>query len=114
MLLVSFVTIPARAHTHWGSPFVQRVWIALELKGIDYQYIEVQSPTASLIPPHLLTVSIVEGRSVCKAENTDRHQSSRPGASAEARRVGASLLPTPYLADADAGDGDGDDKLGVL
>jgi glutathione S-transferase len=23
------------------SPFVQRVWIALELKGIPYQYIEV-------------------------------------------------------------------------
>jgi glutathione S-transferase len=26
---------------HLGSPFVQRVWIALEAKGLQYQYIEV-------------------------------------------------------------------------
>jgi hypothetical protein len=29
------------ANTSAGSPFVQRVWIALEVKGLFYQYIEV-------------------------------------------------------------------------
>ena len=28
-------------NTAFSSPFVQRVWIALEAKGIQYQYIEV-------------------------------------------------------------------------
>ncbi len=27
-------------HDH-NSPFVQRVWIALEIKGLNYQYIEI-------------------------------------------------------------------------
>jgi hypothetical protein len=29
------------ANTYFASPFVQRVWVALEAKGIQYQYIEV-------------------------------------------------------------------------
>lgn len=38
-----------------NSPFVQRVWIALELKGMDYQYIEVNLPSSSVVWSRLLT-----------------------------------------------------------
>ena len=37
-----------------GSPFVQRVWIALEIKDLDYQYIEVDPYTK---PQSLLEVN---------------------------------------------------------
>jgi glutathione S-transferase len=29
------------ANVYFSSPFVQRVWVALEAKGIQYQYVEV-------------------------------------------------------------------------
>ena len=36
-----FLPIAELKLTLYFSPFVQRVWIALEVKGIPYQYIEV-------------------------------------------------------------------------
>src|ERR1700753_3112033 len=44
----------AKADNLLNSPFVQRVWIALEFKGMDYQYIEVD-PYAK--PKSLLVVN---------------------------------------------------------
>jgi glutathione S-transferase len=32
---------PHSTNTYVSSPFVQRVWIAMEAKGLQYQYIEV-------------------------------------------------------------------------
>ena len=53
-----------------SSPFVQRVWIALELKGLDYQYIEVpdlyEKPKLLLdMNPRGLVPTIVHGDWSC-------------------------------------------------
>ena len=51
------------------SPFVQRVWIALELKGIPYQYIEVdpyQKPQSLLeVNPRGLVPALRHGEWGC-------------------------------------------------
>lgn len=52
-----------------SSPFVQRVWIALEAKGIPYQYIEVdpyEKPTELLaINPRGLVPALLHGNWGC-------------------------------------------------
>lgn len=49
---LAYKTKPKLTKTH--SPFVQRVWISLEFKGMDYQYIEVD-PYAK--PESLLSIN---------------------------------------------------------
>jgi len=38
-----------------SSPFVQRVWISLEVKGLDYQYIEVDRTQHYALAINMLT-----------------------------------------------------------
>lgn len=53
----------------YPSPFVQRVWISLQFKGIDYQYIEIdpyrKSQSLTAINPRGLVPALVHGQWGC-------------------------------------------------
>lgn len=71
LFFLSFST--NHAHLHPNSPFVQRVWIALEVKGIPYQYIEVdpyKKPESLLeVNPRGLVPALRHGNWGCYESN---------------------------------------------
>lgn len=74
-----------------SSPFVQRVWISLELKGISYQYIEVdpyKKPQSLLeVSPNGLVPAIRHG------PNWSMHESTVIMEYLEDLQIGQPLLP---------------------
>ena len=92
MLLVGLITVHAHSLAQsLGQPFCTAGMDSSRVEGHGLSIYRGSTHSGTALP-HLLIDSIVKGRPVCKAEIADRHQSSRSGASAEARRVRVSLF----------------------